>query len=105
PVVMFGLGGIFAEVLQDVALRHAPVSVATAHEMIASLQGAEVLRGARGADPVDLDALANAISALSVFVTVHVDTVASVELNPLRALPDRCVGLDALIIKHEQVES
>ncbi|MEO0791440.1 MAG: acetate--CoA ligase family protein [Pseudomonadota bacterium] len=99
PVVMFGLGGIFTEVLEDVALRNAPVSVATAHEMINELKGVAVLKGARGADPADFGALAEAISRFSVFAAANAHQIASVEINPLRALPERCLGLDALIVK------
>ena len=99
PVVMFGLGGVFAEVLHDVALRHAPVSVATAHDMIGELKGRAILQGARGTEPADVEALAAAISRLSIFAAAHAFELESVEINPLRAYPDRCVGLDALIVK------
>lgn len=101
PVVMFGLGGIFAEVLKDVAFRRAPFGPATAREMIDELKGSAALKGARGAPPADLDALADAISKLSLFAAANADRLDSVEMNPLRALPDRCLALDALIVKGE----
>ena len=65
PAVMFGLGGIFAEVLKDVAFRIAPVTKAAALEMIAEIKGYAVLTGARGAAHADVDALADAIVRLS----------------------------------------
>ncbi|MGF1502830.1 MAG: acetate--CoA ligase family protein [Paracoccaceae bacterium] len=101
PVVAFGLGGIFTEVLGDVALRKAPVGLVTARGMIAELKGAALLTGARGRPAVDLEALARAISALSVFAAAHADRIESVEINPLRARPDGCIALDALILRRE----
>ncbi len=99
PVVMFGLGGILTEVLKDVAFRRAPFGSAVAREMIEELKGAAVLKGARGKPPADLDALAEAISNLSLFAAVNADRLESVEMNPILALPDRCLALDALIVK------
>ncbi len=99
PVVMFGLGGVFTEVLKDVSFRRAPIGVAEARTMIEDLKGAVLLKGARGAPPANLDALAEAISLLSRFAAGQAETIESVELNPLRALPDRAVALDALILK------
>ena len=99
PIVLFGLGGIFAEVLKDVSFRRAPFDEATAHEMIDELKGATLLKGARGQPVVDLDALAKVISRLSLFASAHGDTIDSVEMNPLRAMPDGCLALDALIVK------
>lgn len=101
PVVLAGLGGVFTEVLKDVSFRVAPVSPATAREMLDELKGAALLKGARGQPPADLDALADAVSRLSVFAAAHGAALDSVEMNPVRALPDRCVALDALIVKRE----
>jgi acyl-CoA synthetase (NDP forming) len=99
PVVMFGLGGILTEVLKDVAFRRAPFGPDVAREMIDELKGAAVLKGARGRPPADLDALADAIAKLSLFAAANADTLESVEMNPILALPDRCLALDALIVK------
>ena len=99
PVVMFGLGGVFTEVLKDVAFRRAPVSPVTARGMIDELKGAALLKGARGSEPSDLDALCEAISKLSVFAAAHKDAIESIEINPLRAMPKGAIGLDALIVK------
>ncbi len=99
PIVMFGLGGIFTEIMGDVSLRRAPVSVETAMEMIDELKGRALFEGARGAKPVDKAIIADAISKLSVFAAAHGDEIESIEMNPLRVMPDRCVALDALIVK------
>jgi acyl-CoA synthetase (NDP forming) len=99
PMVMFGLGGIHTEVLKDVAFRRAPIGSESAREMIGELKGGAMLKGARGQAPADMSSLANAISALSLFAAANADALESVEMNPLRALPDRCLALDALIVK------
>ncbi len=101
PVVMVGLGGVFTEVMKDIAFRRAPVDPATARAMIDELKGAPLLKGLRGRTPADIDALAQAISRLSLFAAAHGDAIESVEMNPVRALPNGCLALDALIIKRE----
>jgi acyl-CoA synthetase (NDP forming) len=97
PVVMFGLGGVYVEVLKDVTLRLAPVDRAGALAMIRGIKGFALLAGARGKPAADLDALADAIVALSRFGAAHPD-VASAEINPFIALPDGGVAVDALIL-------
>jgi acyl-CoA synthetase (NDP forming) len=97
PVVMFGLGGVFVEVLKDVTLRLAPVDRAGALDMIRGIKGFALLAGARGKPAADLDALADAIVALSRFGAAHPE-VASAEINPFIALPDGGVAVDALIL-------
>ncbi len=100
PVVMLGLGGIFVEVLRDVTFRIAPFGVEEAHRMIAELRGAAILKGARGQPPADTDALAKAVSNLSLFAAAHKDRLRSVDVNPLlvRAKGEGVAALDALII-------
>ena len=101
PVVMVGSGGIFAEVLDDVAFRKAPIDVAEAKRMIAELKGARLLEGARGRPRCDVDALAGAVAALSRFAAAHADVVESVDVNPFVVLPEGEGGLalDALVIE------
>ena len=83
PAVMFGLGGIFAEVLKDVAFRIAPVTKSVALDMIAEIKGYPVLTGARGAAHADIDALADAIVRLSALALDLKDHVAELDINPL----------------------
>ena len=103
PMILVGLGGIFAEVLKDTVLRPAPVDPATAHDMINSLRGCDLLRGARGSQPVDLDSLADSISLFSRIFAGLCDQFSSVEINPLRAFPDGCIALDAAFVRHDGI--
>lgn len=96
-VVMFGLGGVYVEVLKDVTLRLAPVDAAAAKEMIREIKGYPLLAGARGRPPADLDALADALVAMSRFAAAHAN-VTSAEINPFIALPAGGLAADALIM-------
>lgn len=87
PAVMFGLGGIFAEVLKDVAFRVAPVTRSVALEMIAEIKGYPLLTGARGAAHADIDALADAIARLSALAVDLKDHLAELDINPLFVFP------------------
>ncbi|MGB0440821.1 MAG: acetate--CoA ligase family protein, partial [Paracoccaceae bacterium] len=78
PVVMFGLGGIFVEVLQDVSFRLAPFGKAEARRMIDEIRGRAVLDGVRGRPAVNIDLLAEALSRLSLFGARNAETVESV---------------------------
>jgi succinyl-CoA synthetase beta subunit len=98
PLVMVGFGGIFVEALRDTAIRIAPFGQDTALEMLHELRGFSLLNGARGSKPADLDALAQAIARVSVLAFRHAHEIASLEINPLLALPDRAVALDGLIV-------
>jgi acyl-CoA synthetase (NDP forming) len=100
PAVMVGLGGIYAEVFRDVAVRQAPVSQAEAQEMLRSLKCFPLLDGARGQPKADLGAAAQAIVALSRFAATHAGRIASVDINPLlvRKAGEGAVALDALIV-------
>jgi acetate---CoA ligase (ADP-forming) len=103
PVVMFGLGGIFVEVLKDVTFRTAPFGLDVAHEMIRSVKGFPLLDGARGAAKADVDALAAALAAVSVFAAANADTLESIDLNPVLVKPvgEGCVAVDALIVARD----
>lgn len=99
PVAVFGLGGIFVEILNDVALRACPFDVETARRMILSIRASAILTGARGQAAVDFDALANMLSDLSKFAVGAGDRLASVDLNPVLAMPEGqgAYALDAVI--------
>ncbi|HVB18383.1 MAG TPA: acetate--CoA ligase family protein, partial [Stellaceae bacterium] len=100
PVVMLGLGGIFVEVLRDVTFRIAPFGIEEAHRMIGELRGVAMLQGARGQMPCDLDALALALSRLSLFAAAQRGHFTSIDINPLLVRPkgEGAVALDALIL-------
>ncbi|RYB95005.1 CoA-binding protein [Nocardioides oleivorans] len=97
PVVMVGLGGIFAEVLGDTSCALAPVGVETARELLLSLRGAPLLLGTRGRAPVDLDALSDVVARLSVLAAAHLE-IAELELNPVLAGPGGVLALDARVV-------
>jgi len=100
PVVMFGLGGVFVEVLKDVTFRVAPFDTAEAHRMIREIRGYAMLEGVRGAPPADVDALADMLAALSSFAAANAGRIESIDLNPVRVLErgKGVVALDALIV-------
>ena len=97
-MVMVGIGGIHAELLKDVTFMRAPISPFAAHTMLERLQLYPLLTGVRGAKSCDIDAVAKTISDFSAFIAAHSDQLSSFEINPLRALPDGCVALDALAV-------
>lgn len=99
PAVMFGLGGVFVEVLKDVTFRVAPFDAAEARRMIDGIRGRAMLDGVRGAPPADIDALAEALAAMSRFAAAHRDRLASVDVNPFVVLPagQGAMALDAVI--------
>jgi acyl-CoA synthetase (NDP forming) len=98
PVLLVGAGGLYAEVVKDVAVALAPVTEAAAEALFRSLQIAPLLDGARGRPAVDVAAAARAAAALSRFAAEHPE-MAEVEVNPLLALPDGALGLDARIVR------
>ncbi|MBR0833468.1 acetate--CoA ligase family protein [Bradyrhizobium manausense] len=100
PVVMFGLGGIFVEVLKDVTFRAAPFDAAEAERMIREIRGFAVLEGVRGAPPADIDALAAMLSRLSQFAADNADVIESIDLNPVLVMPrgEGVLPLDALLV-------
>ena len=88
PVAMFGLGGIFVEVLQDVALRRCPFGVDVAEAMIRSIRAAPILLGARGRPAADLPALAAMLARLSVLAYDAGPRLRAIDLNPVFAMPE-----------------
>jgi acetate---CoA ligase (ADP-forming) len=102
PAVMFGLGGIFVEVLKDVTFRLAPFGIDEAHRMINEIQGRAMLDGVRGAPPADIDALAEALSRLSVFAHENADRLESIDINPFIVMPEGAVAVDALIVPRNE---
>jgi acyl-CoA synthetase (NDP forming) len=96
-VVLVGLGGLFTEILSDVAVALAPVDAAEAERLILSLRAAPLLRGARGRAPLDVAAAAQAVERLSHVAASHPE-IAEIEVNPLLVAPDGAVGLDARVV-------
>ncbi|MFJ9848050.1 acetate--CoA ligase family protein [Streptomyces sp. NPDC101150] len=99
-IVAFGLGGVLVEVLKDVTFRLAPASVHDAASMLDGIRAAEILRGARGAPPVDRAALADLIVRASQLAAEHPE-IAEVDLNPVFASPEGVRAADVRILLGE----
>jgi acetyl-CoA synthetase (ADP-forming) len=97
PVLMFGLGGVFVEVLKDVSFRIVPVTERDAREMIKEIKGYPILEGYRGQKPASIPALEKLIIKVSQFVEKN-PQIKELDLNPIFAYPDRAVAVDARII-------
>jgi acetyl-CoA synthetase len=98
PVVLAGLGGVLAEVLDDVAVSLAPVPGRLVRRDIEMLRGAPILYGARGRPGVDLDALAGLVSRLGDLL-VDDPSILEIDLNPVIASADGVVAVDALVVR------
>ena len=101
--VLFGLGGVSAEVLDDVSLRLAPVDLDTARSMIREIKGAPLLMAPRGAAPCDMEAIARILVSLSSLVFDFDGSIREIDINPLVApYGGGAVVVDALIVCAEE---
>ena len=96
-LVAFGLGGVLVEVIKDVTFRLAPATRDDALSMLDSIQAAELLKGVRGGQPVDREALASLLVAVSQLVTEFPEIV-EVDLNPVFARSDGATAVDVRIV-------
>ncbi len=96
--LMFGLGGIFTEVLKDVAFRSIPIKPIDAKEMIEEIKGLPMLTGTRGQASCDLDKLKELLLSVSRFIEDTPD-ITQLDLNPVRVYPDGVKALDVRIIR------
>ena len=92
PVVLFGMGGIFVEIMKDVSLRIAPVDKSEALEMIKEIKSYPLLAGARGEKPVNLAKLAEMVSAASKVIANN--KINELDLNPVMVGDKECVAVD-----------
>jgi len=97
PVLMFGLGGVFVEVLKDVAFRIVPLYKRDASQMIREIKGFPVLEGYRGMEPANIPVLEDMLLKLSVFVD-KTPEIKELDLNPIFAYADGAIAVDARII-------
>lgn len=98
--IMFGLGGIFVEVLRDVTFRVAPIAFDEALEMIEEIKSSKILTGYRGQQPVNREAIADIIAKTSTLIVENKE-IETVDLNPVIAYGDSAIVVDAkVIIKH-----
>jgi acetyltransferase len=99
PVVLVGMGGIFVEIIKEVAVRVAPISQQEAVAMIESLRGASILQGARGRKPADIESVGETLLRLAQLLTDFPE-IQEIDINPLLVLDhnEGCCALDARII-------
>ncbi len=98
PLVALGLGGVMVELLGDTAVRLAPATETDVRAMLASLRGRRLLDGFRGAPPVDVGRIVDAVCRLSELAHDLRDVVAEIDVNPLIATADGAVAADALVV-------
>jgi acyl-CoA synthetase (NDP forming) len=96
-IVLVGLGGVYAEILDDVAVALAPIDESEAERLVGSLRGAPLLEGARGRPTLDVAAAADAVAAVS-RAAAACAAVAELDVNPLLVLPSGAVALDARVV-------
>lgn len=94
PVVMFGLGGIFVEVLKDVSFRVAPLTESDVEDMVREIKGFKILEGYRGSPPRDIESLKRVILGVASMIS-ELDEVEAIDLNPVILYPR---GKGALIV-------
>ena len=100
PTVMFGLGGVFTGLLQDVSFRIAPLERLDAEEMIQETKGYPLMAGYRGQTKIDIELLLNLILIVSRLVTEH-PKIKEFDLNPVRLYEDNLLALDVRLIEKE----
>ncbi|MCL0038965.1 acetate--CoA ligase family protein [Dehalococcoidia bacterium] len=101
PVLMFGLGGVFVEVLKDVSFRIVPIARRDASQMIREIKGYPVLQGYRGQEPADITALENTLLRLSSFIE-GTPEIRELDLNPVFAYAHGAIAADARVILEHQ---
>jgi len=97
PALMFGLGGVFVEILKDVTFRIAPISEGDALEMITEVKAYPILKGYRGQPPADIDTIVNILLSTSKLVMDHLE-IKELDLNPIMVYQKGAKTVDARII-------
>jgi acyl-CoA synthetase (NDP forming) len=97
PSIMFGIGGIFTEIYDDVAFRVAPIDKIDALNLIHEPKGSKILEGTRGKPPVNLDSLVNVMINASNLMMEH-DAISQLDLNPVIAYSDGVCAVDSRIV-------
>jgi acetyltransferase len=97
PVILFGLGGIYVEVLKETSLRVAPINRSEAEEMISELKSSAILKGVRGERPLDIEAIVEMLLRLSQLM-VDFPEIEGLDINPVKVLEKGAVVVDARIL-------
>ena len=103
PSIMFGIGGIFTEIYNDVAFRVAPIDRIDARNLIHSLKGSRILEGTRGKPTADIEALAKMLVNVSNLVTEH-NAISQLDLNPVMAYSNSVCAVDFKIILNKKAK-
>ena len=105
PCVMFGIGGIFTEVLQDVVFRVAPLTSRDAQEMVKEIRNRKIIESFRGQSAVDVDMLSQILVTLGE-IGLQYEAVREIDINPVKIRPDgKPVAVDALIVLNRASEN
>lgn len=99
-IILFGLGGIFVEILKDVAIRMIPITKADAQDMIEEIKGYKVLQGARGKEPANLQLLRDILLGVSRLGN-DVEQITELDLNPVFISSSRAIVADSRILVHK----
>jgi 3-hydroxypropionyl-CoA synthetase (ADP-forming) len=102
PVIMVGLGGIYTEIFKDVVFRILPITNAEATSMIEDLRGKQILKGFRGAEPIDIEMLSNALVKIGRLGTDMAAYYESIDFNPVIVYPNDYSVVDAKMILREK---
>ena len=97
PCVVFGLGGVLAEILEDVSIRVAPITTFDAMDMMTNIRGKKILEPFRGKPAVDHEALAEFLIALG-RIGLENDAISEIDINPIKLIEGRPVAVDALVV-------
>jgi succinyl-CoA synthetase beta subunit len=97
PCVVFGLGGVLTEILEDVSIRVAPITTFDAMDMMTNIRGKKILDPFRGKPAVDREALAEFLIALG-RIGLENDVVSEIDINPIKLIEGRPVAVDALVV-------
>jgi acyl-CoA synthetase (NDP forming) len=101
PVLMFGLGGVWVEVLKDVSFRIVPLTRRDAQEMIKEIKGYRLLEGYRGSEPANITVLEDLLLKISDFME-KTPAIKEMDLNPIFAYKDGAIAVDARIVLEEK---
>ena len=103
PVLLFGPGGIFVEILKESSLRVAPITRSEAEEMISELKAASILKGIRGERPLDIEALVENLLRLSQLM-MDFPEIEGIDINPIKVLEKGAVAVDARILLKNAID-
>jgi len=100
PTIVFGLGGIFVEILKDISLRVAPISPADAEQMVKEIKGYPMLTGVRGKKRADIEAVVDVLLRISKLAKDWEDTISEIDINPLIVFDEGhgVKAVDALVV-------